>query len=106
MGSVRSKEIVGDALARELFRRGIEPSEASIEIGAAPGYIKDAIRRNRINNYAISSIKRLYNINPETYMDIQTPEKTTEPHTDGIDYNRLYDVIVTAVREALGYVER
>lgn len=101
MGNIRSKDIRGESLQMELFRRGIEPAEASREIGAASGYIRDAIRRNRINNYAISALKRLYNINPESYIDIETPEDGPIMDASGIDYDRLYEVIRKAIKDAM-----
>ena len=101
MGNIRSKDIRGESLQRELFRRGIEPAEASREIGAASGYIRDAIRRNRISNYAISALKKLYNINPESYIDIETPEDVKIMEVPGIDYDRLYGVIRKAIEDAM-----
>lgn len=103
MGSIRSKDIRGEALAMELQRRGVNPMEASIEIGAATGYIKDAIRRNRINNYAISALKQRYNIIPEMYLNIETPEAVhiSEGEIPVIDYDRLYEVIRKAIKDAM-----
>ena len=106
MGGIRSKDIRGEALQNELFRRGLDTTEVSLEVGAAPGYIRDAIRRNRINNYSIAALQRLYHISPETYLDIEIPEAVPEVNQASpvIDYDRLYDVIIRAIRDAIvGY---
>ena len=103
MGGIRSKDIRGDALQNELFRRGLETTEVSREVGAAPGYIRDAIRRNRINNYTIAALQRLYHISPETYLDIEIPEAVPDVReaSPGFDYDRLYEVIRKAIKDAM-----
>ena len=103
MGGIRSKDIRGDALQNELFRRGLDTTEVSLEVGAAPGYIRNAIRRNRINNYTIAALQRLYHISPETYLDIEIPEAVPEvmAASPGFDYDRLYEVIRKAIKDAM-----
>lgn len=104
----KMKPIDSDALRRELVRRELRASHVSIEMGMGHGYISNILHEGKISAMAATALQYHYNINPETYLIPETPEQMVLPleepapeHTE-IDYERLYEVIMKAIRDANG----
>ena len=98
--------INGMNLMCELEKRNLNNGDVSEELGFKRGYIRDALRRERISNGAIKMLEVLYNIKPDSYcvVDEKQEEPVVEEKESVIDYDKLretiYDAVYWAVKKA------
>ena len=103
-------EIDGAKLRRLFELKGVMLSEASRQIGFDSSFISRCCQRNGISPVGAKSLEMCYGIQlddykkivpapfPETFQ-LETPEAKVAESL--LDYERLWKVIYTAVREAM-----
>lgn len=96
-----------EVLKQALRTRGLTMSGVSRELGHSDGYLKEAIKSGKLRTSVIKMLEALYQIpgseilsppdepGPETEVRTETPAAVLE-----LDYDRIYDMIVRAIREA------
>lgn len=99
-------KIDGEALKRELLRRGVKVTEASKALGYCSTYISKAATTGQIRPVAIQGLEHLYNIKPETYVvkekePIEDPPAVVPAGPVQLDYEELYKCIYLAVYKAV-----
>lgn len=91
-------------LENELRKRGLTYANVSRELGFHQGYIADAMHRERIGIVVLRMLEVLYNISPDSYVIEDKKEKIEtvdrEPK-ETINYEKLYNLVYTAVYEAV-----
>ena len=104
----KMKLIDSDALRRELVQRNLKASHVSLEMGMAHGYISNILHEGKISGMAATALQYHYNINPEDYVIPETPEQMKLPLVEPdqtpkyteLDYERLYEVVLQAIKDA------
>ena len=89
-------------LYAELKKHNTSPAEASRAFGFGDTYISNACYEGKINKTTMLLLERFYGISRETYEAVDVPVETAQPETksDGIDHDKLYQTIYTAVYHA------
>ena len=100
MGRRRNMKIRPEALKAELFRRGLDTKEASVEIGATPYYLNECLRRGSINRQSIVALHKLYNITPERYLEVEECSPVP-PDPAAVDYDRIEEIVRKVVEDAI-----
>lgn len=112
MGSRKTNiaEINGEILGKELKKRKIPFSVASINIGFDESYISKAIRSNRISKSAVKLIQMIYGIDADIYivkeeLAVKDEQQVVEivqsvGMTDEVKKD-LYKIIYSATYEAM-----
>lgn len=109
-------DINGEALRKEIQRRGLSQSEAGSMIYKSDSYFSKVIARNKIQKGDVRHIQECFNIDPETYVipEVSEPEQMViedagsvadeiviAPQISAEQWERLEELISRAVTKAI-----
>lgn len=102
MSKMNMIKIDKDRLYAELRKRGVRTADVSREFGFNPSYIANCADRGRVTNTTALLLERIYGIKREAYEAVDAPVEIAQPEikSDGIDHDKLYQTIYTAVYHA------
>ena len=88
----------------ELAKRNLSWTHLSLELGHSNSYIHNSIAKGKISQGALTTLKALYNINPEdvTMQDMGKAgdgEDSTKNSGLGITTDQLYSLVYNAVKD-------
>ena len=89
------------------YKRGLTYQEVSQAIGFEDSFISNVLKSEKLNQPAAKLLKLVYNIEPAEYELCDEPEpvieseKIVEPQVGSMDYDKLYQVVYSAVYEAI-----
>lgn len=91
-----------DRFKEELAKRNLSWTHLSLELGHSNSYIHNCIAKEKISQGALTTLKALYNINPEDVIrnmgKAGDGEDSTKNSGLGITTDQLYSVIYNAVK--------
>lgn len=99
---------------KEITRRGLSLTEASLEIGRASSYLSNIICEGNINKATITVLEKLYNLHYEAYKQTESVPESAQTETSeeppkgqmtfqlpSMTKDEFWKVIYTAVYEAV-----
>ena len=102
MAKKKMFKVSKDRLYAELKKRGVSPTQVAESFGFSRHYIHNAVSAGWLNETCAVLLERVYGIKREAYEAVDVPVETAQPETksDGIDHDKLYQTIYTAVYHA------
>lgn len=87
-------------LKEQFKKRGLNSSKAGVELGYSANYFANVRARGKMSKSATILLDRVYGIKESDYVVQDEQEVKVEAISPQIDYDKLYEVIYSAVYQA------